>query len=68
MKVSTTTLKNISGKTLYYLTISNELETEKMHVNIGEKTYEKAKKLTENNKTITQAEIEETKTKNNKNK
>lgn len=56
MKVSTTKLKNIQDKDLYYVCISNELGTKKVNINVGEKTYNSVKEIEEiKNQTIEQA-------------
>lgn len=58
MKVTTTKLKNIQDKDLYYVTISNELGTKRVNINVGQKTYDAVREIEEvSQKTIEQAEI-----------
>lgn len=57
MKVSTTKLKNIQDKELYYVTITNNEETKKVNINVGQKTYNAVSELEDTTlKQITQLE------------
>lgn len=70
--VTTTVLKNIQDKELYYVTITQD--EEKVNINVGKKTYDAVSKLTKQKNTTEQKEIEaktkknDVESKNNKNK
>lgn len=54
--VTTTVLKNIQDKEIYYVTIAKG--DVKVNINVGQKTYDAVSKLTEQKNTIEQTEIE----------
>lgn len=60
--VTTTVLKNIQDKELYYVTITED--DQKVNINVGQKTYDAVSKLIKQKNTNEQKEIE---TKNKKN-